>query len=388
MAYVSYRRMLERPKSSFFLFGVRGSGKSTWVGREFTEAPRIDLLDEGLYQRILADPAVFSGLVERMASPGAWIFVDEIQRLPNLLNDVHRLLETRKLRFILTGSSARKLRRGGANLLAGRALLREMLPLVPEEMGADFDLQRALESGTLPLVVASDPSERKLRLKTYVQTYLKEEIQAEALVRNLGGFVRFLPVAGLLNGQILSVSSIARECGVERTTVASYVEILKDTLLAFELPGFEAKLRLRERRHPKLYWADNGIARAARGDFGPVAGEEQGALFEAWTAQILRAYRSYRDLFDEMYYWSPTEAKGIEVDFLLKKGRSFVAIEAKSGRRFRADWIKGLKAIEPLSGLRRRILVHPGRDEMRLPDGIEVLPVAAFCALLKQGRLF
>lgn len=387
MLYTTHPRILERPRGSFFLFGMRGTGKTTWLRRLGDAALHVDLLDEDLYQRILAQPAVFSGMLERVA-PGSWVFVDEVQRLPSLLNEVHRFLEGRRLKFALTGSSARKLRRGAANLLAGRAVLREMFPLVPEEMGSDFDLGDALAYGTLPLLAGATAAERVDHLKAYVRTYLKEEIQAEALVRNLAGYARFLPVAGVLNGRVLSIASIARECGVERTTVAGFVEILVDTLLAFTLPGYEAKLRVRERKHPKLYWVDNGVARAARGDFGPPAVEERGALFEAWVAQVLHAYRSYRGLFDDMYYWAPTEAKGIEVDFLLKRGRSFVAIEAKSGGRYRADWIHSLVAIGALPGLRRRILVHPGREALRTPDGIEVLPAAAFCEALARGELF
>ena len=387
MSQTHYRRILPSPRGSFFLFGMRGTGKSTWLADLDIPATQVNLLDEDLYQRILASPAVFSGMLEQ-AKPGSWVFVDEVQRLPGLLNDVHRFIESRKLKFALTGSSARKLRRGGTNLLAGRAVLREMFPLVPEEMGPDFRIEDALSTGTLPLILAAERDERTDRLKAYVRTYLKEEIQAEALVRNLAGFARFLPVAGVLNGQVVSVSSIARECGVERTTVAGFIEILKDSFLAFEVPGFEAKLRLRERKHPKVYWLDNGVARAARGDFGEPAAEERGALFEAWVAQMLRAYQSYRGLFDEMHYWAPAEAKGIEVDFLLKRGRAFVAIEAKSGSRYREDWTRSLRAISSLPGIRKRIIVHPGREALKTPDGIQILTIRGFCDLLEHGELF
>lgn len=382
-----YPRVLAAPRGSFFLFGMRGTGKSTWLESLGLDALRVDLLDEGLYQRILANPSVFAGLLGNAAA-GSWVFVDEVQRLPGILNDVQRFIERRRLKFALTGSSARKLKRSGTNLLAGRAIVREMFPFMPAELGADFDLERALAQGTLPLVVATDPSERTRRLKSYVQTYLKEEIQAEALVRNLGGFARFLPIAGTLNGQILSVASLARECGVGRTTVAGFIEILKDTLLAFDVPGYEAKLRVRERKHPKLYWIDNGVARAARGDFGEVAQEERGALFEAWVAQVLWAYRSYADLFDDLSYWAPTEAKDIEVDFLLRRGRRLVAVEAKAGRRYRPEWRRSLEAIGALPAVERRIIVYCGEDVLRTPEGIEVLPERAFRDLIARGDLF
>jgi len=387
MSRALYPRLLAAPRGSFFLFGMRGTGKSTWLESLGLDAQRVDLLDEGLYQRILANPSVFSGILGN-APPESWVFVDEIQRLPGILNDVQRFIEQRRLKFALTGSSARKLKRAGTNLLAGRAIVREMFPFMPAELGDDFDLEHTLEQGTLPLVVASDPTERTQRLKSYVRTYLKEEIQAEALVRNLGGFARFLPVAGMLNGQVLSVASLARECGVGRTTVAGFIEILKDTLLAFEVPGYEAKLRVRERKHPKLYWIDNGVARAARGDFGAVSQDERGALFEAWVAQCLWAYRSYTDLFDDLWYWAPTEARDIEVDFLLRRGRTLVAIEAKAGTRYRPEWRRSLDAVGGLPAVTRRIIVYGGLDVLRTPEGIEVWPERVFRESIARGDLF
>ena len=172
MSHSLYLRLIRAPKSSFFLFGMRGSGKSTWVERSGIPAQRIDILNEDLYQKMLADSSLFSGMLEK-ARAWSWIFVDEVQRLPNLLNEVHRFIESKKLKFILTGSSARKLKRGGTNLLGGRALLKELHPLLPKELGSDFNLDDALANGTLPLIVTTTPEERKLRLKSYGQTYLK-----------------------------------------------------------------------------------------------------------------------------------------------------------------------------------------------------------------------
>ena len=206
-------------------------------------AERSDLLDEGLYQALLTDPSLFASRL-RAVKPGHWIWVDEVQRLPNLLNEVHRFIEDRRQRFILTGSSARKLRRTGVNLLAGRALTQTMYPLLPEELGRDFDLDAVLRFGSLAIVWDSDS--RREVLEAYVQTYLKEEIQAEALARNLAGFSRFLPVAALFHGQTLNASALARDAGVSRMTVSGYLDILEDTLLAFRLPAYEGKLRVRE----------------------------------------------------------------------------------------------------------------------------------------------
>lgn len=312
--------------------------------------------------------------------------VDEVQRIPPLLNEAHRHIEERGLRFVLCGSSARRLKTAGTNLLAGRAVRRNMHPLLPEELGRDFDLESVLRWGSLP-VVWSAP-DRGDALAAYAQLYLKEEVQAEALVRNLPGFARFLPVAALFHGQVINLAGIARDAGVARTTIASYLEILEDTMLTFTLPAFEARLRVRERRHPKLYWADPGIPRAMKRQLGPVAAEERGHLFEGWIASVLRACRDYRSMFDDWFYWAPGKGSDVEVDFLLRKGKGIVAIEAKSSRNVTAVDLKGLRAIAELSGVRRRIIVHPEGRRMTTADGIEILPVAAFLGELETGKLF
>ena len=234
-----YPRILDPPKGSFFLFGPRGTGKSTWVRATFPDAHIVDLLDETRYQSYLADIGLFAGEL-RTVRPRTVVVVDEVQRIPALLNEVHRHIEDRGLRFVLCGSSARKLKTAGTNLLAGRAVRRHLHPLVPSEMGEDFDLDDVLRWGTLPVIwTAPDRSDA---LAAYAQLYLREEVQAEALVRSLPGFARFLPIAALFHGQVLSAAGIARDAGVARTTVAGYLEILEDTLLTFTLPAFEARL--------------------------------------------------------------------------------------------------------------------------------------------------
>ena len=292
-------RIARPPRGSFFLFGVRGVGKSTWARERLQTAHRFDLLDEGLFQSLLADPSLFAGELRRLRR-GSWVVVDEVQRLPNLLNEVHRSIEERGLRFALLGSSARKLKTAGTNLLAGRALWKTMYPLVPEELGPAFDLDDTLRFGTIPLVWTAD--DRAKTLEAYVQLFLREEIRAEALVRNLPGFVRFLPIAALFHGQVINVSSIARDAGTARTTVSDYLEILEDTLLARRLPAFAARLRVRERKHPKLYWVDPGLVRAVKKQLGPLAVEERGPLLEGWVHTLLRAYAEERELFDEIFY--------------------------------------------------------------------------------------
>ncbi len=276
------------------------------------------------------------------AVPGdRWVVLDEVQRLPALLNEVHRSIEEKGLRFVLCGSSARKLNRAGVNLLAGRALHRSMHPFVPDELSDRFVLDDALQYGLMPIVWSSEA--RTEALAAYTRMYLKEEIQAEALVRNLPGFARFLPVAALFHGQTVNVTNIAREAGVARTTVTGYLDILEETLLCFRLPAYEARLRVRERKLPKWYWCDPGVVRAMKRVGGPPAPEEHGALFEGLVAQLIRAYRDYSDLCDDFFYWGTAAQTRTEVDFLLKRGEDFVAIEAKSGRSFAEAWCKGLR---------------------------------------------
>ncbi|MBI4332213.1 MAG: ATP-binding protein [Chloroflexi bacterium] len=379
------KRILKAPDQSFFLLGPRGSGKTTWLRGVFPDAYVIDLPSERIYQRLLANPGLFADEL-RAVPTDRWVIVDEVQRLPNLLNEVHRLIEEKRLRFVLCGSSARKLRRAGVNLLAGRALRRSMHPFVPEELGSQFDLEEALQYGLLPVVWGS--TEKWETLSDYAQLYLKEEIQAEALVRNLPGFARFLPLAALFHGQVVNVTNIAREAGVARTTVSGYLDILEETLLCFRLSAYEARLRVRERKLPKWYWCDPGIVRAMKRTAGPVVPEERGPLFEGMVAQLIRAYKDYRLICDDMHYWAPSGLSEIEVDFLLVRGRDLIAIEAKSGKTFADTWCKGLRAVAPLEGLRRRIVVYPEGPAMKTRDGIEIVSFGQFAGELAADTLW
>ena len=248
--------------------GPRGSGKSTWLRTTFPEAYVFDLLSEEIYQRVLARPGSFADELRALPTD-KWVIVDEVQRSPGLLNEVQRFSEEKRMQFVLCGSSTRKLKRAGVNLLAGRALHRSMHPFVPEELGTQFDLEESLRFGLMPIVWDSVTKEDTL--VAYAQLYLKEEIQAEALVRNLPGFACFLPVAALFHGQTINVVNITRETGVARTTVAGYLDILVETLLCFPLPAYEAKLRVRERKLPKWYWRGPGIVRAMKRSTGKLA---------------------------------------------------------------------------------------------------------------------
>lgn len=380
----TYPRILRPPKQSFFLFGARGTGKTTWAGIHFADARRFDLLDESAYLELSANPDVFAGELRTLAR-GSWVVVDEIQRIPSLLNQVHRFIEERRLRFVLLGSSARKLKTAGTNLLAGRALLKEMYPLVPEELGRDFELEAVLRAGSIPVIITA--SDRAAALDAYVRLYLREEIRAEALVRNLPGFLRFLPVAGLMHGQVVNISGIARDAGVSRTTVAGYVEILEETLLATRLPAFEARIRVRERKHPKLFWLDPGLARAVKRQLGPTAAEERGPLLEGWLLSVMRAYSQTRELYEEIGYWSPAEG-GVEVDFVLRRGRDLIAIEVKAAYRFSESLLRGLRAIADLPRVARRVLAYGGRRALRTSDGIDVWPIERVAQAIASNELW
>ena len=256
-------RLLRPPTRSFFLFGPRGTGKSTWLRQWFSEAVFLDLLDTSLQLELMADPHALEALIGDRP-PDSWVVLDEVQKIPALLDEVHRLLESRRWKFALCGSSARKLKRGGANLLAGRAITVAMEPFCSAELAADFDLEFSLEYGMLPIVQLDRDSAVDV-LSAYIDTYLKEEIRAEGLIRKLLPFVRFLAIAGQLNGQALNAQNVAREAAVPRSSVDAYFSVLTDTLVAHFLPPYRPGLKVREAAHPKFYWVDPGIARTAGG---------------------------------------------------------------------------------------------------------------------------
>jgi predicted AAA+ superfamily ATPase len=221
-----------------------------------------------------------------------------------------------------------------------------------------------------------------------VQLYVREEIRAEALVRSLPAFLRFLPVAALFHGQVINVSGLARDAATSRTTIDGYVGILEDTLLATRLPAFESRLRARERRHPKLFWVDPGLVRAAKRQLGPLTAEESGPLLEGLVLTMLRAHNDDGRVFDEVAYWSPAQTHATEVDFVLRRGREHLAIEVKHRSRFGADLLNGLRAIAELPKLARRVLVYRGRQRMRTDDGIDVWPFYALSDALSEGTLW
>jgi predicted AAA+ superfamily ATPase len=377
------QRILAPPESSFFLLGPRGTGKTTWIGQRFPGAPVYDLLRSDEHVRLARDPAAFgrecSALPER-----SWIVVDEVQRVPALLDEVQRLMTARKQRFVLSGSSARKLRRGGANLLAGRAEIRNLFPFTHAELGFERDLESTLEHGLLPLAVAA-PKPRAF-LKAYVETYLREEVLAEAIVRQIGPFARFLEVAARVNGQVVNVTGIARDAQVARPTVQDYFQILVDTLIASWLPAWRAKRSVKQVAHPKLYLFDCGVARHLAG-YGhlPVHPEERGFLLETFLLHELRAHLSYREIDAPLYFWRTHD--GTEVDFVVETERGPVAIEVKSSERWDSRFGAGLARFRAEHRKARAAWgVYCGARTLQVGD-LRVLPWKSFLKQVAEGEI-
>lgn len=375
-------RILKPPQQSFFLLGPRGTGKSTWTRAHFPDAVFVDLLDSALFQRLCAEPGRLQNLIPRAYED--WVVLDEVQRVPELLNEVHRLIETQGLRFVLTGSSARKLRRGGVNLLAGRARTLAMHPFVPEELGEAFDLPKASRFGLLPM--ATQAKEPAGYLTSYVQTYLQEEVLQEGLTRDLGAFSRFLEAASFSQGTALNVSSVARECGVGRKTAEGYFQILEDLLLMHRLPVFSRRARRRLVQHSKFYFFDAGVFRTLRPE-GPLDSAEElgGIALESLVLQTLIACNATLCDPYHLAYWR-THA-GREVDFVLYGKHGLWAIEVKASPKVRSGDLKGLQAFATDYPVTRQLLLYGGEREERDGD-IDIVPVAAFlrrCRLELQG---
>jgi len=357
---------------SFFVFGPRGTGKTTWVKTTFPSSIYIDLLEAELFNDLLANPQ----RLEKMVPGGFndWIVLDEIQRVPDLLNEVHRLIEKFKYKFILTGSSARKLKKHGPNLLAGRALSRFFHPLTAKELGNDFNLEHSLKFGFLPSVyVESDP---KGYLESYVKTYLQEEINQEGLTRNLGAFSRFLEAASFSQGAVLNISSVARECAVERKIVENYFTILEDLLIAHRVPVFSKRSKRKTVIHPKFYFFDAGVFGTLR-PMGPLdtPEEAQGAAIETVVFQEMLALNDYLGLGYNIYYWRT--ADDIEVDFVLYGEKGIKAIEVKRTSRINDSMFKGLKAFAKEYPVAKCYFVYGG-DRRMWENNIEIVPISEF----------
>ena len=377
--------VLPQPGSeTFFLWGPRQAGKSTLLRGCYPDAYWVDLLKSEVFRRYLDHPEYLrQELAAAAPLSGRQIVIDEVQKVPALLDEVHWLIENRGLHFALCGSSARKVRRGAANLLGGRAVRYELRGLTAGELGAAFDLSRMLNHGYLPRIYQAARPRRLL--DAYIADYLREEVAAEGLVRNLPAFSGFLDAAALSDGEMVNFSNIARECGVSSPTAKAYFEILNDTLLGRWLTAYRKRRKRRVIGAPKFYFADVGVVNRLirRGELTP-GSPLYGKAFENWVFHELSAGIEYQEWDLELTYWRLPS--GIEVDFVL--GDMEVAVEAKASARITRDHLRGLRTlVEEHPGVRRRIVVCLEPRARRTDDGIDILPVADFIRRLGQGAL-
>jgi predicted AAA+ superfamily ATPase len=356
-------------QNSILLLGPRGTGKTSWIKAHLKDILYLDLLESEIFNDFLAHPAKLEKRIPKGFK--GFIVIDEVQKIPALLNEVHRLIETWGYRFILTGSSARSLRRKGVNLLAGRALNYTMHPLTCYELGEDFSLATALQSGLLPSVYhVSDPGHY---LETYVSSYLREEVLQEGLARNLSEFARFLETASFSQGGVLNISEIAREAAIDRKIVSHYFSILNDLLISYSLPIFTRRAKRRLISHPKFYFFDPGAYRTIR-PAGPLDTPEEidGAALETLFLAHLRAVNDYYRLGYQLYFWRTSN--NIEVDFIAYGKRGLFAFEIKRKRSIsRSDFI-GLKAFMKDYPIAKSYLLYGG-DHEEFHDEIQVLPL-------------
>ena len=361
-------------RKSHFLFGPRQTGKSTLLRATLPGVPVFDLLDSSVYFSLSHDPG---RLAQGIPAAAKIVAIDEIQRLPELLNEVQRLIEERGIRFLLTGSSARKLRRGGVNLLGGRARTKHLHPLTCAELGPHFDLARAIERGTIPSIYFSD--DPAADLDAYAGTYLQQEVIAEGATRNAPAFSRFLRVAALCNGTIVNFTNIGNDAQVPRTTIYEYFEILKDTLVLLELPAWRHSARRKPVAASKYYFFDVGVATALQGRAIRAGTPEFGAGFETYMMHELSAYADYRS-GDALHYWRTTS--GFEVDFIIG---DHTAVEVKATRNVPDRDLKSLRALREEHKLKRYLCVAL-ESRRRTIDGVVVLPWREFLDALWSGE--
>lgn len=379
MIYI--HRDISPPKESFFLLGARGTGKSTWVERAYPHALRVDLLLPEEERKYIAHPERIREIADA-AGPKGTVIIDEIQRARGILPVIHFLIEHgSSVLFILTGSSARKLRREVGNLLGGRLLLRFMNPFLASELGSEFSLSKALKVGMIPMIWQSTDPEEKIR--NYVGVYLKEEVQAEGLVRQIGDFARFMETASFSHGQLWNSTEVAREAQVKRTTVDNYLHILEDLLLAFILPVFTRRAQRALATHPKFYYFDTGVFRSLRPQ-GPMDKEKEieGPAFEGLVAQHLRTWVLSQKQPHQFAFWR-TQTK-LEVDFVIYGPRGFWAIEVKRASDVSPDDVKGLKAFREEYPEAHCLILYNGKQRMVYRD-ILCIPVIEFLQNLKPS---
>ncbi len=377
-----YQRLFHKPLKknySFFLFGPRGTGKTSWLKAHVPNGFYIDLLDQSTYFDLLKAPYKIAEMIPEGFDD--WIIIDEVQKVPDLLNEVHRMIENQKYKFVLTGSSARTLKRKGVNLLAGRALYERMFPLTAIELGKDFSLNRSVKYGHLPTLY-SQKVEAEKYLKSYVHIYLREEVMQEGVIRNVGGFARFLEVASFSQGSILNISEVAREAQIERKTVEEYFQITEDLLLATRLPVFTKRAKRKLVAQQKFYFFDVGVYRALR-PMGPFdrPEEAEGPALESLVFQEIQAINHYYSLDYEIFFWR-TAAKE-EVDFVLYGTRGLIGIEVKRSKTINKSDLKGLKAFQSDYSIAKLYIFYGGKKRLYF-DKIEAIPFEEALTSLPQ----
>lgn len=375
-------RYLNPAKQSFFLFGPRGTGKSLWVRERFKNSLFLDFLSPETFR-------VYSAYPERLreviaANPDRTdIVLDEIQKVPQILSVIHSLIEERKdLRFIMTGSSSRKIKKTGADLLGGRAVNIAMHPFMASELGAAFSLESALETGLLPLVRFAEEPLRTLG--GYLALYIKEEVQAEALVRNIPAFARFLEAASFSHGAVLNISGVARECAAERKTVEGYLKILEDLLLSFQVGVFGKRAKRKLVEHAKFYFFDAGVFRSIRPK-GPLDRPQEidGGALEGLLAQHLRAWIDYRGKENRLYYWRTP--KGLEVDFVVYGEDGLYAFEVKNTAKIRPENLRALEAFKKDYPEAECVYLYRGAERLKTGN-ILCLPCGEFLSGVRPDR--
>jgi len=377
-----YKRLLEKPlkgSQSFFLFGPRGTGKTSWLRSKIPHGLFIDLLNQETFFDLLRNPHK----IEEMIPKGFkdWIIIDEVQKIPDLLNEVHRMIESYRYKFILTGSSARTLKRKGTNLLAGRALYYNMFPLTAIELGSDFQIATSLKVGHLPMVYAPNVNARDY-LNSYIHVYLREEVMQEGLTRNAGAFARFLQVASFSQGSTVNVTEIAREAAIERKTVEEYFQITEDMLLASRIPVFTKKAKRKTVAHPKFYYFDVGVYRTLR-PMGPFDSPEEaeGPALESLVFQELRAINSYFEFGYNIYFWRTADK--LEIDFILYGEKGLIGIEVKRSKKIHSEDLKALKIFQADYPIAKLYIFYGGATHLYF-DGIEAIPIAEALQTLPQ----
>lgn len=387
------KRFLEIPKKSFLLLGPRGTGKSTLIRKKLKCQLELDLLKSKSFLPLSSNPSLLEDLTKGL-NARSWVYIDEIQRIPSLMDEVHSLYESKKLHFALTGSSARKLKRGGANLLAGRALSLNLFPLTYKEYSPTFSIEDALQWGSLPQTL-TEKEFRQDYLQSYVETYLREELIQEGLIRKLEPFARFLNIVGVYSGQILNKENIARESHVGRATVEKYFEVLKDTLIGVELPALQLKWNSKEFTHPKFYLFDQGVARACSGFLSQeIDPSWLGFAFETLVVNEVRAFNHYLRANKNLFYYK--FSGGYEIDLIIENKRKtfsqsaeYTAIEIKLAQRWDKRWNDPLLDIKKKSKskVKRLLGIYRGKEVLKQGD-VEILPVEVFLTSLSQGDFF